>query len=114
MPWKFLHKEVEQPIGEPPATWSIAHLLRSNSDIDSAEQNITAHKHLPTWEGEHTVEETGDSRKRSVASQSSTTRDSLATNTQSTPPKHVKRTSKRRKVSWEEPIAATVIATPFT
>ncbi len=68
------HTVVEQPIKEPPRSWSAAPMTNRKSDIDSAEKITTANKNLPAKTRENTVEEEmRDSRKRIMASQSSTT-----------------------------------------
>jgi hypothetical protein len=89
-------------------------MTNRNLDIDSAEQNTTANKNLPAQTRENMVEEEmRDSRKRIMVSQSSMTRAPTTTNTQSTKPKHAKQKPKRRIVSWKEPIAGNLIATPI-
>jgi hypothetical protein len=112
MPPPPQHEDVERPQGEPTQSWSIAPMMGVTSDLDGAERHPAAREVLPAQAGESRVEEKWSSKKRSTASQSSKTRAS-ARNTQSTTSEHVKRTPKRSKTLWREPILADVIANPI-
>jgi hypothetical protein len=91
------HKNVKQPQGEPPQSWSSAPVMRATFDLDSAEWYSAAREVLPTQAGESRVKERWSSKKPSMASQSSKTRAS-AKSTQSTISEHVERTPKRSKI----------------
>ncbi len=112
MPPPPQHENVERPQGEPPQSWSSPPMMRATSDLDSAEQYPPAREVLPAQAGESRVKEKWSSKKRSMASQSSKTRAS-AKSTQSTTSEHVKRTPKRSKILWKEPILVDVIANPI-
>jgi hypothetical protein len=87
-------------------------MMRATSDFDSAERYPAAREVLPAQAGESGVNEKWSSKKRSMASESCKTRAS-AKSTQSTTSEHVKRTPKRSKILWKEPILADVIADPI-
>ncbi len=101
------HKEVGQPLREPPDSWSNVTTTGGGCEPNRAEQHPAASKSLPAQEGE-TVEEQRSSRKCCMASQSSKTRASTR-NTQSTAFKHVKRKPKRSRVLWRDKIWVDVI-----
>jgi hypothetical protein len=84
MPPPPQHKDIEQPPGEPPRSWSIVPTMGDTSNLDSVEQHPAAKKRLPDQAKASTVEEQRSSRKRSTASQSSKTRAPTANSTQST------------------------------
>ncbi len=109
MPPPPQHMEVERPTGEPPQSWSNVPTINGSTDIDSAEQHTTAKENLPAQARENMVEEKRGSRKHERASQSRTTRVPTATSTQSSAPEQVEWTPKKGRVSWKEPLAATVI-----
>jgi hypothetical protein len=112
MPPPPQHKNIERPQGEPPRSWSSPPMMKATSDLDSAEWYPVAREVLPAQAGESRVKEKWSSKKHSMASQSSKTRTSTKS-TQSTTPEHVKRTPKRSKILWKEPILADVIADPI-
>jgi hypothetical protein len=109
MPPPPKHTEVKRPTGEPPQSWRNVPTINGSTDIDSAEQHTTAKENLPAQARENTVEEKRGSKKHGRASQSRTTRVPTTTSEQSTAPKQVEWTPKKGRVSWKEPLVATVI-----
>ncbi len=62
-------KEVEQPLGVPPLSWSTDPITNRAPDIKSVEQQPTARVTLPAKAQEETIERQQSSRKRSAVSQ---------------------------------------------
>ncbi len=112
MPPPPQHENVKRPQGEPPQSWNSSPMMRATSDLDSTKRYPAARKVLPAQARESRVKEKWSSKKCSMASQSSKTRAS-AKSMQSTTSEHVKRTPKRSKIWWKEPILADVIADPI-